>query len=156
MSGASPDADYPHLDRTFSKDGGPVVNDKETEDSHVRNLARQYSRASTEIGYHPFDSAGQGSEVDPNSDNFNGRLWTKSMLKLQRQHGEGVGRTAGFAFRNLSAFGYTKGSDFQKTVDNFPLALVDMARGLFGHTGHRVDIFRNFEGVVQPGEMLYV
>ncbi|OAG36525.1 hypothetical protein AYO21_09256 [Fonsecaea monophora] len=42
---------------------------------------------------------------------------------------------AGFAFRNLSAFGYTKGSDFQKSTA--PQALMDMlrGRGLLGNKG---------------------
>jgi ATP-binding cassette, subfamily G (WHITE), member 2, PDR len=160
MSGASPHnptADFPHLDRTLSGGGGDIV-DRQNEDQEIRNLARQYSRASnSEPGFHPFEDASVDSEVDPNSDNFNGRAWTKAMLKLQKQSGqENVGRTAGFAFRNLSAFGYSKGSDFQKTVDNYPVAMADFARGLVGNKGHRVDILRNFEGVVQPGEMLVV
>ena len=161
ISGASPQspaADYPHDDKTLPAGGGTVVDDHEDENKEIRQLARQYSRASaSESGLHPFDEAVAGSEIDPNSDNFNGRAWTKAMLMLQKQSGqENVGRTAGFAFKNLSAFGYSKGSDFQKTVDNYPIALVDMARGVLGHKGHRVDILRNFEGVVQPGEMLVV
>ncbi len=160
MAGASPDdpaADYPYLDKTHSSTGGPVVGDNQDENKEVRDLARQYSRASTEPGYHPFDAAVADSEVDPNSDNFNGRAWTKAMLKLQKMSGqENVGRKAGFAFRNLSAFGYSKGSDFQKTVNNYILAGADFARGLIGNKGRRVDILRNFEGVVQPGEMLVV
>ncbi|KIW11847.1 hypothetical protein PV08_09120 [Exophiala spinifera] len=158
--GASPQdpaADYPYADKTFSTDGGPVVDDSQQENREVRDLARQYSRTSTEIGFHPFDSAGVDSEVDPNSDNFNGRAWTKAMLKLQKMSGqENVGRSAGFAFRNLSAFGFSKGSDFQKTVDNYILAGADLVRSLTGNKGRRVDILRNFEGVVQPGEMLVV
>ncbi|OAG41545.1 hypothetical protein AYO21_04247 [Fonsecaea monophora] len=162
MSGASPDnqvTDFPYLDRTMSSGGGAVVDESKEANREIQNLARQYSRISTtaEPGYHPFDEASVGTEVDPNSENFNGRAWTKAMLKLQKLAGqENIGRSAGFAFRNLSAFGYTKGSDFQKTVDNYPLALMDMARGLLGNKGRRVDILRNFEGVVQPGEMLVV
>ncbi|OAL21411.1 hypothetical protein AYO20_11376 [Fonsecaea nubica] len=162
MSGASPDnqvTDFPYLDRTMSSGGGAVVDESKEANREIQNLARQYSRISTTVepGYHPFDEASVGTEVDPNSENFNGRAWTKAMLRLQKLAGqENVGRSAGFAFRNLSAFGYTKGSDFQKTVDNYPLALMDMARGLLGNKGRRVDILRNFEGVVQPGEMLVV
>ncbi|KIX04357.1 uncharacterized protein Z518_05225 [Rhinocladiella mackenziei CBS 650.93] len=162
MSGASPQSpvdDYPHLDRSMLQSGGgAVVEDGQDENREIQRLARQYSRASTsEEGFHPFEAAGADSEVDPNSDNFNGRAWTKAMLRLQKQSGQdNVGRKAGFAFRNLSAFGYTKGSDFQKTVDNYLLAAVDVVRGFLGNKGRRVDILRNFEGVVQPGEMLVV
>ncbi|KAI1615041.1 ABC drug exporter AbcA [Exophiala viscosa] len=161
MAGASsesPAADYPYEDRTFHSDGGPVLGDGQDENKEVRDLARSYSRASgTEPQFHPFDASGADSEIDPNSDNFNGRAWTKAMLRLQKMSGqENVGRKAGFAFRNLSAFGFTKGSDFQRTVDNYALAASDLVRGLFGHKGRRVDILRNFEGVVQPGEMLVV
>ena len=161
MSGASPlrpSAEYPHNDRSQLSGGGAVIDNEQYENQEVRNLARQYSRTSTsDVGLHPFHADGVDSEIDPNSDNFNGRAWTKAMLRVQKESGqENVGRMAGFAFRNLSAFGYTKGSDFQKTVDNYPLAMMDMVRGLFGQKGHRVDILRNFEGVVQPGEMLVV
>lgn len=160
MSGASPHgpANDPPLDRSVSQGGGLVVDESEDHNQEVRDLARQYSRASTsEAGFNPFDAAGADSEVDPNSDNFNGRAWTKAMLRLHKQSGqENVGRTAGFAFRNLSAYGYSKGSDFQKTVDNYILAGADFIRTLMGNKGRRVDILRNFEGVVQPGEMLVV
>lgn len=158
MSGAAPTQDYPVLDRIQSSGGGVVVDESQEETREVQRLARQYSRASNiESGHHPFDAAAADSEIDPNSENFNGRAWTKAMLKLHKQSGqENVGRTAGFAFSKLSAFGYSKGSDFQKTVDNYPLALFDMVKGLFGSKGRRVDILRNFEGVVQPGEMLVV
>lgn len=158
MSGASPPG--PGADHSdFEPYGGGVVVDESQEaNREVQKLARQYSRNSTvDVGYHPFDEAGADSEVDPSSDHFSARAWTKAMLRLQKQSGQdNVGRTAGFAFRHLSAFGYTKGSDFQKTVNNYPLALADVARGLLGNKGRRIDILRNFEGVVQPGEMLVV
>ncbi len=158
MTGASPAAEFPHDDKTLPSGGGPIVHDHESENKEIRDLARQYSRASGSEGeFHPFDQAGADSEIDPNSDNFNGRAWTKAMLRLQKESGqENVARRAGFAFRNLSAFGFSKGSDFQKTVDNYPVAIMDMARGVFGNKGHRVNIFTGFEGVVQPGEMLVV
>jgi ATP-binding cassette subfamily G (WHITE) protein 2 (PDR) len=138
--------------------GGIVVEDREADEQEVRRLARHYSRASTSDGApHLFDAAGTDSEIDPNSESFSARAWTKSLLRLQKQSGQAnIGRTAGFAFRNLSAFGYSKGSDFQKTVNNYPLAAADVVRSLTGNKGRRVDILRNCEGVVLPGEMLVV
>lgn len=160
-SGASPDrGDHdPHaFDPSFSHDGGPVIDESDQVDRQVLKLAREYSNASNSAAAaHVFDPSHQGSQIDPESDDFNSRAWTKAMLRLHKQSGqENVGRTAGFAFRNLSAYGYSKGSDFQKTVDNYILAGADLLRSLTGNKGQRVDILRNFEGLVNQGEMLVV
>src|SRR3978361_967180 len=100
MSGASPQspaADHPYNDKSLPSGGGVVVDNSQNEKKEIRTLPRQYSRSSTsEAGLHPFDDAGADSEIDPNSDNFNGRAWTKAMLRLQKQSGqENIGRTAG-------------------------------------------------------------
>jgi ABC-type multidrug transport system fused ATPase/permease subunit len=158
----NPSNDYHYPDGSKPESGGgTVVDESADENRQVQKLARQYSRqscaSSSEARSHPFDQAVIDSEIDPNSENFNGRAWTKAMLHLQKQTGQtNVGRSAGFAFKNLSAYGFSKGSDFQKTVDNYALAGADFLRGLTGNKGRRVDILRNFEGVVQPGEMLVV
>src|SRR5690348_13443525 len=88
-------SESPRMDRQNSRAGGIVVDDGEANEQEVQRLARQYSRASGAGGLHPFDAAGVDSEIDPNSDSFNARTWTKSFLRLHRQSGQAnVGRKA--------------------------------------------------------------
>lgn len=76
------------------------------------------------------------------------------MFKLQSEDDRFIARTAGFAFRNLSAFGFGAATDYQKSVGNVMLEVVGMARKLMGTGQRRIDILRNFDGLVLPGEML--
>lgn len=66
-------------------------------------------------------------------------------------------QSVGVAFRNLSVFGYGNPMDYQKTFSNYPLVFLSQMRTLLGRSGKpRIDIFRDFEGVVSSGEMLLV
>ncbi|KAF7555313.1 hypothetical protein G7046_g6583 [Stylonectria norvegica] len=64
----------------------------------------------------------------------------------------------GLCFQNLNVFGYGTPTDFQKNVANVWLALPGMARRLFTKTGghRRIDILRQFDGLIRPGEMCIV
>ena len=123
----------------------------------VQRLARQYSHVSTVSGSeNPFDSQ-KDSALDPASDKFRPRAWVKSMLKIHAGDEERFKpRSAGIAFRNLSAYGYSAPTDYQKTVGNYGLDLVGLARRAMGHGPRRVDILRNIDGLVRAGEMLVV
>ena len=130
----------------------------ENGDVEVQKLARQFSMTSgvSHVGDNPFDPP-KDSTIDPTSDKFRARDWTKSMLRLQAQTQPAAkSRSAGFAFRNLTAFGQSASTDYQKTVGNYALDLVGLARRATGHSPRRVDILRDFEGLVLPGEMLVV
>lgn len=63
----------------------------------------------------------------------------------------------GVAFRNLSAYGFSKPTDYQKTFLNYPLAVISQVLdSLFRQAkSSRKCILRDFEGVVR-GEMLLV
>lgn len=122
----------------------------------VKYLARQFSRGSNfSVNASPFEAEAD-SALDPSSDNFRSRAWVKSMFKLQSEDDRFLARTAGFAFRNLSAFGFGAATDYQKSVGNVMLEVVGMARKLMGTGQRRIDILRNFDGLVLPGEMLVV
>jgi ATP-binding cassette, subfamily G (WHITE), member 2, PDR len=127
------------------------------EAQEVRRLARTYSFVSTVDGDdNPFEAAA-GSSIDPASENFRARAWVKAMLKIHAGNEKAFKpRTAGVAFRNLSAFGYSAPTDYQKTVGNYALDLVGLARRAMGHGPSRVDILRDCEGLVHAGEMLVV
>ena len=129
----------------------------EDEVEEVKQLARQVTRASTysNVGPNPFDHE-EGGVTDPSSDNFRVRAFIKSMLKLQQNEGGNIGRSAGFAFRNLSAYGYGAGTDYQETVGNTWLKAIGGIKRLAGVGQRRIDILRNFDGLVHAGEMLVV
>ena len=135
----------------------PAKEESDSDESHeVQRLARAYSRASTiDGGDNPFEAA-EGSSLDPSSDNFRARAWTKAMLQVHAGSDRYKPRSAGVLFRNLSAFGYTATTDYQKTVGNYVLEAVGLARRVLGHGPQRVDILRNLDGLVRAGEMLVV
>jgi ATP-binding cassette subfamily G (WHITE) protein 2 (PDR) len=68
-------------------------------------LGRVLSRVSSHTeGVNPVEYE-PGSDMDPYSDNFNIRKWTRNAVKGS----DGTGRSSGLSFKNLSVFGY--GSD---------------------------------------------
>lgn len=139
-------------------------NDEEDDDSEmelrhsiVQALARSYSQASgANIHGHgnPFFSD-ETSPLNPNSPNFNGREWAKSIVALVQQDGHSF-RSTGVTFQNLNVFGYGAASDYQKDVANVWLSAGSGISRLTGGKGRRIDILRNFDGVVHKGEMLVV
>lgn len=134
----------------------PLSSDSSSEDAEaeVKELARLYSHTST-IGHNPFN-APEDSHINPKSDHFRARSWIKAMLKLREETNSAKDRTAGVVFKNLSVYGYSAATDYQKTVGNYPLDLIGLAKGLVGQRSKRIDILRNFEGLVKAGEMLVV
>ena len=133
-----------------------VSSDSSSEDaeSEVKQLARKYSHAST-IGENPFD-APEDSAINPQSEKFRARAWIKAMLKLREDSDSAKDRTAGVVFKDLSVYGYSAPTDYQKTVGNYPLDLIGLAKRAVGQKSERIDILRNFEGLVKAGEMLVV
>ncbi|KAI0030129.1 ABC-2 type transporter-domain-containing protein [Vararia minispora EC-137] len=130
----------------------------------ITNLARSVtvrSRESERGNDEVFDNPFEGSDdprLNPASGKFDFRAWIKSILSVTTRDPESFPhRTAGVSFKNLSVYGYGKPTDFQKTVLN---SLLDAPRVAFdsfrGQTGKRIDILRNFEGVLRAGEMLVV
>ena len=124
----------------------------------IAELARSLSRQSTwtSVPDNPFE-AEKDSALDPSSPNFRARQWVKSMIKLNKAENKTPGRTAGVAFRNLSVHGFGAATDYQKDVGNIWLDAVGVAKKLMGRAKpRRIDILRDFEGLVESGEMLVV
>jgi ATP-binding cassette, subfamily G (WHITE), member 2, PDR len=130
----------------------------------VRNLARQMSRASTASRYdaeplNPFRDDKSDPQLDPNSDEFSAQEWVKSMLAIQSRDPERYPkRTAGVSFTNLNVHGYGSPTDYQKTVGNIWLDYFGKLKRLIG-VGKKltkIQILRDFEGLVKAGEMLVV
>ncbi|ETN41430.1 uncharacterized protein HMPREF1541_03366 [Cyphellophora europaea CBS 101466] len=158
----------PSMDgRRHSSNHAPAVpEEKATSDSseddeteQIKHLAREMTRASTysNVASNPWEYE-KDSILDPNSDNFRARAFTRSMLKLLQEEGEErhLARSAGFSFRNLSAHGFGTGTDYQKSVGNIYLQAAGVFRRLMGASQRRIDILQNFDGLVHAGEMLVV
>ncbi|KAK9464577.1 ABC-2 type transporter-domain-containing protein [Lipomyces arxii] len=132
-------------------------------DKVVTNLARQISHLSVtgegaQNGINPFLDGSSDPRFDPFSSEFSPKLFIQSMLDIgAREPDRFRPRTAGVAFRNLGAYGFGSDADYQKTVVNILLHLGAQAAGLVKKTPQRrIQILQDFEGVLQPGEMLMV
>lgn len=122
----------------------------------VQTLARKYSNVSAAHGQNPFTihSDDPDSPLNPASEKFSARAWAKSVYELVSHEGATF-RTSGVAFQNLNVYGFGGGTDFQKDVANVWLDVAESARGLIGGKRQKkIDILRQFDGIVNPGEML--
>ncbi|KAK5733163.1 Multidrug resistance protein [Elasticomyces elasticus] len=141
--------------------GSPSENDDKEEarrDFEVNELAKTLTRGSTwsQVPGNPFE-AEKDSALDPHSPNFRARSWVKSMIKLRDAENKLPGRTGGVAFRNLNVHGYGAATDYQKDVGNVWLETLGPLKKLLGQEKpRRIDILRDFEGLVESGEMLVV
>ncbi|KAI0129751.1 ABC-2 type transporter-domain-containing protein [Xylariales sp. AK1849] len=128
----------------------------ERRESMVHALARRYTSHSHADGAHgqnPFLDAGEHSPLNPASPNFKARTWAKAIVDLDTS---GF-RSAGVCFQNLNVHGFGAATDYQKDVANVWLEVAGLARKLIGQGKKRkIDILRNFDGLVRKGEMLVV
>ncbi|CAH0028476.1 unnamed protein product [Clonostachys rhizophaga] len=139
--------------------------EQERRASLVQELARTYtnqSRASapggaaSEHNDHVFDAQSDpDSPLNPNSPKFDARAWAKSLVALTESEGTSF-TSSGVCFQNLNVFGYGTTTDYQKDVGNVWLEGIGLARKALGHDKSRIDILRDFDGVVRSGEMLVV
>ncbi|XDG05108.1 hypothetical protein ABKA04_004723 [Annulohypoxylon sp. FPYF3050] len=76
--------------------------------------------------------------------------WLQRQQKRKRLH-------LGISFRDLECHGFTSSTTFQHTVISYALALpLFIARFISNSPLGRVQILRDFDGLIQPGEMLLV
>jgi ATP-binding cassette subfamily G (WHITE) protein 2 (PDR) len=129
-------------------------------DAEVHELARKLTKQSSFYSGHdvnPFE-ASEDSRLNPHSENFNARAWAKAVLNFHLKDPEAHPlRTSGIAFKNLNVYGFGASTDYQKSVGNVLLDVVGIVRSMFGiGQKRRIDILRDFEGVVHAGELLVV
>lgn len=121
-------------------------------DHDVLDLVRKFTSHSTQQNHgSPFE-APKGSHLDPQSDSFRARDWAKSFYELRYSSDEAITRVAGFAFQDLNVNGMGSPTDFQSTVGNTILKLP----ALFGRGSEKIEILRNLDGLLLPGEQLCV
>ncbi|TIC93490.1 Multidrug resistance protein CDR2 [Colletotrichum higginsianum] len=136
-------------------------------EKEVEHLARQLSTShsspasnpSLDVTNNPL-SPTPGSNLDPSSPTFDARAWVAAFVELtESDPASAPPRALGVAFRGLNVFGWSTGAEFQKSVGNVLLSIgKTLARLATGRRrrGRRVDILRDFEGVIEKGEMLLV
>lgn len=137
---------------------------KQEEQAEITYLARQISqisRRSSAYAGEPTNSfldPTADPELDPNSESFKQKKWVKNLLHITSRDPEKYPRrTAGVTFRNLNAYGYGTAADYQADVFNTWLKAFGHIRGWLGlRKKKRIDILRDFEGLVKSGEMLVV
>lgn len=133
-------------------DANPLVDQDTQHEQEVLELVRKYTSRSTQHNHgSPFE-ASEGSRLDPQSDRFRARDWAKSFYELRYSSDGAVARVAGFAFQGLNVWGRGSPTDFQSTVGNTLLKLP----ALFGRGSQKIEILRDVNGLLLPGEQLCV
>lgn len=136
----------------------------ETEEGKIIELVRTLSCVSS---HGVKDEKGElinpfvGSEhplLNPNSGKFSSKAWLKTLMSITSRDPERYPkRVAGVAYKNLSAHGFGEPTDYQKTFGNYPFELPSLAKRLVGKGKKtRIQILRDFDGLVKSGEMLVV
>ncbi|KPM35009.1 Multidrug resistance protein CDR1 [Neonectria ditissima] len=124
--------------------------------SMVRDLARTYTQQSqySAVEGNPF-TADKDSPLNPHNEHFRAMTWARSIVRLLADSGLSP-RRAGVCYRGLNVFGYGQPTDYQKDVGNVWLEAAALPRKLLGYGNTRIDILRDFDGLVRCGEMLVV
>jgi ATP-binding cassette, subfamily G (WHITE), member 2, PDR len=124
--------------------------------SLVQDLARTFTSESRNLQNGGiFTLTDPNSCLNPNSSNFNAPAWARALVDKIASSG-GSFRTSGVCFQNMTVSGYSAGTRYQKNVLNVWLEAIGLARQTFGRRKSRAAILRDFDGVVQKGEMLVV
>jgi ABC-type glutathione transport system ATPase component len=142
------------------EDSADATSATEPIERNLEELARQLTHKSQNITdeLQPYNPE-PGSHLDPQSPSFNARAWVKAFVKLSETDPSAASsRFLGVAFKTLGAYGWSTGAESQPTVTNIALRAVTSLAGLIGgrRQGKRIDILRDFEGVIKEGELLLV
>ncbi|OBT59744.1 hypothetical protein VE04_00230 [Pseudogymnoascus sp. 24MN13] len=131
----------------------------ENNEKHITDLARTFTQASirNEHGEHDNPFTSTDPTLNPHNEKFNARAWTKTLVGITSRDPERYPtRTAGVAYKNLNVHGFGNPMDYQKTFGNYPLEIGGLFNKLRGKGQRKIQILRDFEGLVRSGEMLVV
>ncbi|KAL2852094.1 ABC-2 type transporter-domain-containing protein [Aspergillus pseudoustus] len=133
-------------------------NEGKEEITHLAlSFSRQSTKYSTDNIENPFLDLSEESSLNPNCPNFKAKSWMKNLLALSSRDPERYPqRQAGVSFRNLTVHGFGSPTDYQKDVFNSVLQLGNLVRIFTGTGKQKIQILRNFDGLVKSGEMLVV
>ncbi|KAL2815261.1 ABC multidrug transporter [Aspergillus cavernicola] len=143
-------------------EGKETLADKQIEvdnevDKDVTNLARTLSVRSKQSQHPlPFASA-KDSSLDPHNPRFNARAWAKAFYDVRYNSDDAPpARVAGVAFKGLNVVGYGSPLDYQMSVGNALLKVPTLARQWLGGKKQKIEILRDVDGLLLPGEQLCV
>lgn len=162
-------AAVPAIDSNYNKETHESPNNDSilasSEDEEIKpkihKLARTFTQQSIKDAngerINPFDGT-DNPLLDPSSERFSMRAWTQTLLGITSRDPERYPqRVAGIAYKNLSAHGFGEATDYQKTFGNYPLETGNLFRRLIGRRQQtKIQILREFDGLVRSGEMLVV
>ncbi|KZF23845.1 putative ABC transporter [Xylona heveae TC161] len=145
---------------SYSSESSPDEIDEKAQEeeraSRIQSLARQLTTGST-AGPVDLFHGNRDPQLDPSSEDFNPKAWYRALFQIfSRDPEKFPQRTAGIAFRNLGVYGFGTPTDYQKDVGNVILGAVGIAKNLLGIGKRKIQILRNFEGLLDSGEMLVV
>ncbi|RFN52729.1 p-loop containing nucleoside triphosphate hydrolase [Fusarium flagelliforme] len=105
----------------------------------------------------PF-SGSDNPALDPHSSEFSIAAWLQAVMSITSRDPEKYPHgVAGVSYKDLSAHGVGEATDYQKTFGNYPLELVKFAKKLMSQgESAKIQILKDFEGLVKSGEMLLV
>lgn len=159
-------ADHPHPDNDDTEMTPTLEESEKNRHEAITALARSFSgqseqhdvQATSQAGINTFLKPAEIPELDPFKSQFNPEMWVKNLLAMQaRDPARYPRRTAGVTFRNLAVSGYGTATDYQMDFANVWLKAVDWICTKLGLVDRRkVEILHNFEGIVNPGEMVVV
>lgn len=121
----------------------------------LRALCKFNSRRSNDSLQENTFAAPRESCLDPKSLDFRPSERARAIARLIQGHGISL-RSAGICFHNLNVYGFGVESSYQKDVANVWFSLFSKLRTFTGHGRQRVNILRQFDGLVRKGEMLVV
>lgn len=133
----------------------------ESKEIKITELARtvSYHGVRNEKGelINPFFGT-EHSLLDPKSSKFSSKAWLETLVSITSRDPERYPkRVAGVAYKNLSAHGFGEPTDYQKTFGNYPFKTLNLAKRLVGKGKKtRIQILKDFDGLVKSGEMLVV
>ncbi|GES59343.1 pleiotropic drug resistance protein PDR [Aspergillus terreus] len=128
----------------------------------ITRLAQQLTRESTRFStsdnaLNSFLGVNEDSTLNPHGPNFKARHWMKNLLALSSRDPELYPRReAGVAFKGVSVHGFGSPTDYQKDVFNAVLQIGALFRMATGTGKQKIQILRDFDGLVRSGEMLVV
>ncbi|KAJ7048481.1 hypothetical protein C8F01DRAFT_1280404, partial [Mycena amicta] len=126
-------------------------------ESTATATASQHSHTDPDKLINPFAGVDVDETLDPRSQKFDINAWLKSVMQIASRDPENF-RSAGVSFRNLNVHGVGSPTDYQKNVANIWLGMLGSVKGWIGMgTGKsKIQILRDFDGIVKSGELLVV
>jgi hypothetical protein len=95
--------------------------------------------------------------LNPTSPQFDKKLWAKTFFHALKSDPQRYPmRTAGVSFQKLNVSGRSASTDYQKDVANILLEIPSMIVEAISNRKKKVQILKDFEGLVRNGEMLVV